>query len=94
MVEYDESGAYMVSDIMTNGISGARTIMMSGTAHVPSMEKPEEFNRAVLAFLGGVTVPNPRSCQALFHLSSRSDFCQSASVKLVKILVSIVTPPK
>jgi pimeloyl-ACP methyl ester carboxylesterase len=32
----------------------ARMVVMNGTAHVPSMEKPEEFNRIVLGFLRGV----------------------------------------
>jgi pimeloyl-ACP methyl ester carboxylesterase len=29
-------------------------VVVGETAHVPNMEKPEEFNRVVLGFLGGV----------------------------------------
>jgi 3-oxoadipate enol-lactonase len=32
-------------------IPGAETVVMRGTAHLPSMERPEEFNRAVEEFL-------------------------------------------
>ena len=31
--------------------SGARTVVISGAGHMVNMEKPEEFNRAVLEFL-------------------------------------------
>jgi pimeloyl-ACP methyl ester carboxylesterase len=38
-----------------HGIRGARLVVMSGVAHVPNMERPEEFNRLVLDFLNSVT---------------------------------------
>lgn len=52
--EYDNSGAHAVSDAYAGGISGARKVVIEGTAHVPNMEKPEEFNRLVLDFLAGI----------------------------------------
>ncbi len=35
------------------GITGARRVVMPGTAHVPNMEQPDVFNRIVLEFLDG-----------------------------------------
>src|SRR5260370_41812775 len=37
------------------GIRGATLVVMPGVAHVPNMERPEEFNRLVLDFLNVVT---------------------------------------
>jgi pimeloyl-ACP methyl ester carboxylesterase len=37
------------------GISGARLVVMPGVAHVPNMERPDEFNRLVLDFLNSIT---------------------------------------
>lgn len=36
-----------------NGIPGARVVVVEQCGHVPQIEKPAEFNRAVLEFLGG-----------------------------------------
>jgi 3-oxoadipate enol-lactonase len=36
---------------LANRITGARLAVMQGVAHVPNMERPEEFNRLVLDFL-------------------------------------------
>jgi pimeloyl-ACP methyl ester carboxylesterase len=33
---------------------GAKKVVIPGTAHHLNMEKPEEFNRAVLDFLGAL----------------------------------------
>jgi len=40
--------------ILEQGIAGAQKVVVAGTAHHPHMEKPEEFNRAVLDFLHGL----------------------------------------
>ena len=40
---------------LKRGIPGARLVVMPGVAHVPNMERPEEFNRLVLDFLNSVT---------------------------------------
>jgi pimeloyl-ACP methyl ester carboxylesterase len=37
--------------ILSGSIPGARQVEIEGVAHFPNMEKPEEFNRLVLAFL-------------------------------------------
>jgi pimeloyl-ACP methyl ester carboxylesterase len=39
-----------VADALTAGIAGARKVVIDGTAHLPNMEKPKEFNRLVLEF--------------------------------------------
>lgn len=39
------------ADVMASAIKGARKIILPDAAHVPNMEKPAEFNRAVLDFL-------------------------------------------
>jgi pimeloyl-ACP methyl ester carboxylesterase len=52
--EYDTTSAHAAADALTAGIRGARKVLMHGTAHVPGMEKPEEFNRLVLEFLGSL----------------------------------------
>lgn len=40
-----------ISDMMTAGVRNAKKIVIPGVAHLPSMEKPELFNRIVLDFL-------------------------------------------
>ena len=39
------------ADVMVAGIAGAQKVTIAGAAHIPSMEKPVEFNRIVLDFL-------------------------------------------
>lgn len=52
----DQDRPHVVSaaDTMEARIAGARKVVMHGTAHVPSLEQPAEFNRIVLDFLGGL----------------------------------------
>jgi 3-oxoadipate enol-lactonase len=42
------------AELLAGSIPVAQMVVMNGTAHVPSMEKPEEFNRVVLEFLRAV----------------------------------------
>lgn len=42
------------ADVMATQIAGAQKIIIEGGAHVQNMEKPDEFNRAVLTFLSGL----------------------------------------
>jgi 3-oxoadipate enol-lactonase len=39
------------ADLITSKIAGARTVVIKGAAHLPSLERPEEFNRVLLDFL-------------------------------------------
>jgi 3-oxoadipate enol-lactonase len=41
-----------VADRLASAIPGARKVTMAGTAHVPSLERPQEFNELLLSFLG------------------------------------------
>ena len=41
-----------IADILEKDIPGAKKVVIPGTAHHLNMEKPEEFNRVVLDFLG------------------------------------------
>ncbi len=43
-----------IADVLEQGIPGARKVVMTNAAHVPNMEWPDEFNRIVLDFLGGL----------------------------------------
>jgi pimeloyl-ACP methyl ester carboxylesterase len=42
------------ADVMVKEIKGAKKVIIPDSAHLPNMEQPEAFNRAVLAFLEGV----------------------------------------
>jgi len=49
--DLDEVNILMIADLLAAGTVGARKVIISGAAHLPNMEKPEEFNQMVLAFL-------------------------------------------
>ncbi len=51
MGDLDEDYIYRAADFMATNIPGARKIVMHGTAHLPNMEFPKEFNRDVQEFL-------------------------------------------
>jgi 3-oxoadipate enol-lactonase len=51
MGDLDEEYIYRAADFMAANIPGARKIVMPGTAHLPNMEFPNEFNAHVQAFL-------------------------------------------
>lgn len=48
----DVPDIHEIADRLASGIPDARKVVIAGTAHVPSIERPEEFDRLVLAFLG------------------------------------------
>jgi 3-oxoadipate enol-lactonase len=47
----DVSDMHEIADRLTSGIPGARKAVIARTAHVPSIERPHEFERLVLDFL-------------------------------------------
>jgi 3-oxoadipate enol-lactonase len=51
----DSPAQLRVVDALEAGIAGARKVVMHGVAHLPNMEQPEELNRLVLDFLGGLS---------------------------------------
>jgi pimeloyl-ACP methyl ester carboxylesterase len=50
----DHAGIQQTADKLVAEIPGARKAVIADTAHVPNKEKPDEFNRLVLDFLGGL----------------------------------------
>ncbi len=48
----DASDIHLIAERVASGISGARKAEIPGAAHLPSLERPEEFDPLVLAFLG------------------------------------------
>jgi len=52
--EEDVRDMLAIGDILEAGIAGAKKVVIPGTAHHLNMEKPGEFNRVVLDFLGGL----------------------------------------
>ncbi len=53
--ERDVEDVRQAAEELERGIRGATLMVMQGVAHVPNMERPEEFNRLVLDFLDSVT---------------------------------------
>ena len=51
--DLDTPKTLATADFLAERIRGSRKVIMSGTAHLPNMERPEEFNRCVLTFLSG-----------------------------------------
>jgi 3-oxoadipate enol-lactonase len=51
--EEDRPDIQAIADRLAREIPGARRARIANTAHVPSMERPEEFDELVLAFLDG-----------------------------------------
>jgi 3-oxoadipate enol-lactonase len=49
--EHDVADMHAIADRITAAVPDARREQIAGTAHLPSMERPEEFDRLVLGFL-------------------------------------------
>lgn len=49
----DRSRTLAAADLLEEELPNVRKVVMAGTAHLPNMERPAEFNRLVLDFLGG-----------------------------------------
>ena len=52
--DLDDANLVKSGEVLAGSISHAQKVVISGAAHLPNMEKPEEFNRAVLDFLTGL----------------------------------------
>lgn len=50
----DDPEILRAADVLAQGIPNAQQVTISGGAHVPNMEQPDVFNRAVLDFLASV----------------------------------------
>ncbi len=49
--DLDTPKTLAAAGFLATHVAGARRLEMTGVAHLPNMERPEEFNRHVLAFL-------------------------------------------
>jgi pimeloyl-ACP methyl ester carboxylesterase len=47
----DQPRVFAAADLLERELPNVRKVVMHGTAHMPNMERPEEFNRIVLHFL-------------------------------------------
>ena len=50
----DRARILAAADLLEAELPDARKTVMAGTAHLPNMERPGEFNRLVLDFLEGL----------------------------------------
>ena len=41
------------ADVITSKVAGARTVVIENAAHLPSLERPDDFNRVLREFLTG-----------------------------------------
>jgi 3-oxoadipate enol-lactonase len=55
--EHDRPDLHAIADALAGGIPGAERVVLGGTAHLPNMERPAEFNRVVLEFLARLDRP-------------------------------------
>jgi 3-oxoadipate enol-lactonase len=55
--DLDQPDILRIADKLVTEIPGARRVIMHGTAHLPSMEHPERFNRLLRDFLDNLTAP-------------------------------------
>jgi len=53
--ELDVPDFLCIADTLDRRVAGARKVFIPGGAHLPSTEKPEEFNRIVVDFLNGAS---------------------------------------
>lgn len=49
--DLDDDSEMEIAELLTTRINNAQRAIIPGTAHLPNMEKPEEFNSLVLEFL-------------------------------------------
>jgi len=52
--EEDVPDIFRIAELLSNGIAGARRASIPGAAHLPGLERPAEFNQAVMEFLDAV----------------------------------------
>ncbi|HEY8198519.1 MAG TPA: alpha/beta hydrolase [Candidatus Limnocylindrales bacterium] len=54
--DLDPSDTHAAADALAAGIAGARRVVMKGVAHLPNLERPDDFSRHVRDFLAAAKV--------------------------------------
>lgn len=54
--DLDQPAIIEASEYMARHLPGAQKAVIAGTAHLPSLEQPEAFNRLVIGFLQSIQV--------------------------------------
>ncbi len=49
--DLDDPNIMHIADTLASAVPGAKKVVMEGTAHLPNMERPEEFNQLAMSFL-------------------------------------------
>jgi 3-oxoadipate enol-lactonase len=57
--EHDVADVHAIADRLASELSDARRVVVSGAAHLPSMERPGQFNDLLLEFLQRRSGPRP-----------------------------------
>jgi 3-oxoadipate enol-lactonase len=52
--DLDVPGITDIADLIVKNVKGSRKITIKGAAHLVNMEKPAEFNKAVISFISGL----------------------------------------
>jgi 3-oxoadipate enol-lactonase len=52
--DLDIAGIIEIADLIVKNVKGSRKITIKGGAHLVNMEKPVEFNQAVIGFISGL----------------------------------------
>jgi pimeloyl-ACP methyl ester carboxylesterase len=58
--ERDLAACLELADVLAKSVPGSRKVVVAGAGHMVHMDKPEEFNEIVSAFVSSVTTPAPR----------------------------------
>jgi len=53
--EWDEPDLLVAADFMQSRIAGAKKVIIQGAGHLSNLEKPDEFNRAVIDFIKSIS---------------------------------------
>jgi len=55
--ELDIPDFQIIAEVLAGNIAGARLKVIADSGHIPPLEQPQAFNRALLGFLGGLPTP-------------------------------------
>src|SRR3989304_6321499 len=62
--ENDIPDFHLVADVLAESLAKARKLVLPDCGHLPPMERPEAFKGALVAFLQGLSGPQPRQATA------------------------------